>query len=526
MRTLHRALVGLLLLPFAVAAGAGANPLLPRPDGLEPAVRFWERVYSEVPSDGGLIHDSEYLDVVYERIRLPEGLSHRAREKRIEKRKDQIRASLRRLASGKRSGLSSEDAEILALWPEGVTNGTLRRAAGNVRFQLGQADRFRAGLVRSGAWIDHIRTTMRRYGVPVELAALPHVESSFNPGAYSRVGASGMWQFTRSTGRLFMRIDSVVDERLDPWIATDAAARLLLKNHEITRSWPLAITAYNHGAAGMQRAARKLGTNDIATIVRKYNSRTFGFASRNFYASFLAASSVDARADALFGVLDRDEPVAYTLIEMPHFYRATTLASALGVDTDLLRRHNTALRPAVWQGNKFVPRGYSLRVPTAALAADPPTLLASIPPDERLARQHRDRYHKVRRGETLSVIARRYGLKVGQLVELNNLRSRHRIRVGQILTLPGGSDVPVAVARQDPPASGYYTVRRGDTLSIISRRFGVSQNALVAENRLASRNRITVGQRLRIPGAPVTVASAEAAPEPAPVKKPAPKPEP
>ena len=84
--------------------------------------------------------------------------------------------------------------------------------------------------MRSGAWLDDIQRTLARYGVPPELAALPHVESSYNPDAYSRVGAAGLWQFTRSTGRLFLRIDSVVDERLDPWKATDAAARLLVKN--------------------------------------------------------------------------------------------------------------------------------------------------------------------------------------------------------------------------------------------------------------------------------------------------------
>jgi membrane-bound lytic murein transglycosylase D len=506
--------LALLALWLALPAPSAAqqNPQLVRPPDLEPNVRFWERVYSEVASDGGLIHDSEHLDVVYERIRLPEGLSRRSRQRRIEHAKDRIRAALRSLARGKRSGLSPDEAEVLSRWPEGVSNVTLRRAVGNVRFQLGQADRFRAGLVRSGAWMDMIRETMRRYGVPEELAVLPHVESSFNPGAYSRVGASGMWQFTRSTGRLFMRIDSVVDERLDPWIATDAAARLLLKNYELTRSWPLAITSYNHGAAGMQRAARKLGTRDIATIVRKYNSRTFGFASRNFYASFLAAYAVDQRADEIFGVIERDRPIEYTLIEMPHYYRATSLAAALGVDTETLRRHNNALRPAVWQGNKFVPRGYVLRVPSRHMPAPPEQVLASIPPDERLARQHRDRFHKVRRGETLSVIARRYGLRVRQLVELNNLRSQHRIRAGQILTLPGGSDAPVAVAVQDPPPSGYYTVRRGDNLSSIGHRFGVSPSELVSVNGLRNRNRISVGQRLRIPGAEtVAVASASGA---------------
>jgi membrane-bound lytic murein transglycosylase D len=489
--------------------------VLPRPEGLEPNVRFWERVYSEVGREGGLIHDSEHLDVVYQKLILPEGLSDRARERRIEAVKQAIRGDLRVLGQGRRSGLTASQAEILALWPEGVSDATLRRAAGNVRFQLGQADKFRAGLERSGAWLPHIEQTLRDHGVPAELAALPHVESSFNPKAYSRVGAAGLWQFTRSTGRLFLRIDSVVDERLDPFEATDAAARLLTKNYQITGTWPLAITAYNHGAAGMRRATRSLGTTDIATIVRKYQSRTFGFASRNFYASFLAAVAIERRAAELFGDLERHAPVDYTVIELPSYYRASSLAAALGVDRHTLQEHNNALRPAVWEGQKLVPSGYRLRVPSGVLEAPAEQLLAAVPDTERFAMQHRDRYHTVHRGETLSIIARRYGISEGELVALNHLRSRHRIRVGQVLTLPG-TDVPIEVARQPLPDDGIYTVRRGDNLSIIGRRFGVSDADLVQANGLASRHRIHVGQRLVIPGAaPVVVASASAAELPA-----------
>jgi membrane-bound lytic murein transglycosylase D len=501
---------------FVCASRALAEEAIPRPAGLEPNVRFWERVYSEVGSEGGLIHDSERMEVVYQKLIMPSGLSNRARERRIEAVKSSIRADLRVLAQGRRSGLTPSQQEILALWPEGVSDATLRRAADNVRFQLGQADKFRAGLERSGAWLPHIEQSLRDHGVPPEIAALPHVESSFNPKAYSRVGAAGLWQFTRSTGRLFLRIDSVVDDRLDPFAATDAAARLLVKNYQITGTWPLAITAYNHGAAGMRRATKTLGTTDITTIVREYRSRTFGFASRNFYASFLAALAIERRAEEVFGHIARHTPVDYTVIELPSYYRASSLAAALGVDRLTLQEHNNALRPAVWEGQKLVPRGYRLRVPSAVLDAPAEQLLASVPDAERFAAQHRDRYHTVHRGETLSSIARRYGVSEGELVALNHLRSRHRIRVGQVLTLPG-NDEPIEVARQPLPDDGIYTVRRGDNLHIIGRRFGVSEAELVQANALASRHRIYVGQRLVIPGgaAPVVVAQATGTTAPA-----------
>ena len=135
------------------------------------------------------------------------------------------------------------------------------------------------------------RTSMRcslRHGVPTELAALPHVESSYNPAARSHVGASGIWQFTRSTGRRFMRVDHVLDERNDPFRATEAAAKLLAYNYSIAGNWPMAITAYNHGLAGARRAMRRHGDTAYTDILRRYNGRAFGFASRNFYVAFFS----------------------------------------------------------------------------------------------------------------------------------------------------------------------------------------------------------------------------------------------
>ena len=127
-----------------------------------------------------------------------------------------------------------------------------------MRFQQGLADRFHAGLVRSGQWRDHIQKSLRAAGVPEELAALPHVESSFDPNARSFVGAAGLWQFTGDTGRRFMQIDQAVDERRDPYESSDAAARLLKYNYSMLNTWPLAITAYNHGTAGMRRAVDQM----------------------------------------------------------------------------------------------------------------------------------------------------------------------------------------------------------------------------------------------------------------------------
>jgi membrane-bound lytic murein transglycosylase D len=484
-----------------VVVGARADAdLLPRPAQLEPQVQFWSRIYSEVDSGGGLIHDSFQMDVIYEAIRIPDGLSSRSRERRIEQAKNSYVAILRRLADGKRTGLSSEEQRVLALWPSGVSNKTLKDAAHRIRFQLGQADRFHAGLERAGQWSDYIAQVLQKHGVPAELAALPHVESSYNPAAYSRVGAAGLWQFTRSTGRLFMRVDSVIDDRMDPIVASEGAARLLRSNYDQLHSWPLAITAYNHGVAGMKRAVRNLGTDDIAVIAAKYNSRSFGFASRNFYAEFLAAVDVDRDAEHYFGPLSPRAPLAYETVTLDHFYPAEAVERALGVDQAVLREHNGSLRPAVWNGAKYIPQGYVLRIPADAVTRPTAAAIASIAANQRFAKQHRDRLYTVQRGDSLSKIARRHDVEESTLISLNNIRSRHRIRAGQVLVLPDepGARAPVSVARVEPPSDGVYRVRRGDTVSLIASRFGLTEAALVTLNELRNRHHISIGQQLRV----------------------------
>jgi membrane-bound lytic murein transglycosylase D len=496
-------------------AGLAPPELFPLPDSLEPRVRFWVRIYSEVGTEGGLLHDPQDLNVVYEVVRYP-GTQGRARERAVDKDKKRYAGILRSLAAGKRSGLSSDEARVLALFPKGVSDRTLSEAARKIRFQLGQADKFRAGVARSGRWEDYIRGVLHDRGVPEQLAALPHVESSFDPAAHSHAGASGIWQFTRSTGRRYMRVDHVIDERRDPLLATVAAARLLRANYESTGAWPLAITAYNHGAAGMRRAVSRLGTRDIGVIVEKYESRTFGFASRNFYAEFLAALQVSMRHVEYFGPIHKDPPAQPEIVLLDAHYAPATLGAAFGVPLKDLREANRALLSPIWDGQKHIPSGYALRIPRDPKRPPGDTILASIDASERFGDQKGDRHYRVHRGDTLSKIARRFGVRESELASLNGLRSKHVIRVGQLLLLPlgdEGASGPTIVAREDHPSDGRYQVRRGDSLSVIAQRFGVSQGELTRTNGLRNRNSLHVGQVLKIPGSGVS--STPAAPAPA-----------
>ena len=283
-------LISALIWP--AAARAQSSELFPRPPEIEPVVNFWLKVYTEVDTRSGYLHDARNLSVIY--ASLP------YERRTIDDARTRIRDDLRALGGGNRSGLTQSQQEILALFPDDVSNQTLRTAASNVRWQLGQSDRFLGGLRRSGAYREHIRRVIAEKNLPQELGILPHVESSFNPGAVSSASAAGMWQFGRSTGQRFMRIDHIVDERMDPYLATYAAMSLLEYNYSVLGTWPLALTAYNHGVGGMSRAVRQTGTTDIDTIIANYQGRLFGFASRNFYAQFLAVMQLESDLGTLF----------------------------------------------------------------------------------------------------------------------------------------------------------------------------------------------------------------------------------
>jgi membrane-bound lytic murein transglycosylase D len=448
---LHTFRVAILLLAGAITS-ASAEETFPFPEELQPDVDFWVSIFTRYGTSEGVLHDNRDLSVVYERLEMPADLSRRERNRRVQKRRDAVARVLRVLANGKRDNLTPEEARVLALWRADVDDTTLEAAAGRIRFQQGLADRFRDGLERSGRWRDYIEAEFSALGVPLELAALPHVESSYNPDARSHVGASGIWQFTRSTGRRFMRVDHVVDERNDPFAATRSAGRLLGYNYSITGNWPMAITAYNHGLSGVRRAQRRYGDTAYVDILRKYNGRTFGFASRNFYVAFLAAKEVDQNPELYFPGVDPEPPTAYTKTTLEDYVAVDDLASALGVSAKQVATHNPALQPTIWQGSKHVPRGFEVRFPEHMLDEPIEILVARVPSESWKDEQLPDLFHTIARGDTLSEIAERYDTSISNLVALNGLGSRHRIRAGQRLRLPAAGPAPEVVSPVEEPA--------------------------------------------------------------------------
>jgi len=198
--------------------------------------------------------------------------------------------------------------------------------------------------------------------LPRELTRLPFVESSFNLRARSRVGASGIWQFMRSTARRYMRMDRSADERNDPLQATRAAAKKLRDNFSMLKSWPLAVTAYNHGPAGVKRLTEKVGTTDIVELIDVRKGR-FKFASASFFASFLAALDVERSADKHFGPLEVMPEVRGAEITIVKSKTSRELTKWFSGDLELARTLNPHIHEAVWSGKTPLSRKHILRVP-------------------------------------------------------------------------------------------------------------------------------------------------------------------
>ena len=537
-KSLYRAPAAIAALLVMLASPMLARgEAIPRPEGIQQDVNFWIRVYTEVNTNEGFLHDERNLGVVYDTLKFSTGSSSRDRQRMVDERRDRHISALRRIiaalpAEATREALSTDDKRLLALWGPNPSAIILRDATTRIRFQLGQADRFREGLIRSSSWSAHIAETFANQGLPSELAVLPHVESSFNAAAYSKVGAAGLWQFMRSTGRRYMRVDDAVDERLDPYRSTEAAAQLLAYNYRVLGSWPLALTAYNHGAAGMRRAKESVGTDDYVKINRTYSSRTFGFASRNFFPSFLAALTVDENPEKYFGAIERRPEQKFRELSMPAYVRLATLERTLEVDREQLRILNPAWRPTIYNGTRLVPRGYRLRLPADMPEKWTPDLLAArLPANELYAGQITPRSHRVRRGETMAAIAQRYGMTASRLAEMNGLSANASLRAGRHLRLPEQlprtlsgttSTATVAAAAENAPPSPanataasapvgeFYVVRRGDSLEGIAARVSVPQAELLRMNSLRNPDFLYEGQRLRIAGEAVAVTAAEA----------------
>ncbi len=347
---------------------------------------------------------------------------------------------------------------------------------------------------RSGKYRDYMLQALRKAGLPEELSWLPLIESGFKVKALSRARALGLWQFIPSTGYKFgLKRNKYIDERIDFIKSTDAAIAYLKELHSIFGDWATVLAAYNCGEGRVLKVIRTQNVNYLDNfwdLYQRLPMETARYVPR-FYATLHIVKNPQKYG---FEDLTTDAPLEYDSVQINRQVHLKDIVATMGTDLATLKKLNPELRY-----NIVPPDTYTLRVPVgqkenllAALETIPVTQLP----------QRAFIWHRVRTGQTLSTIARRYRTSVRAIMRANNLRSSHMIRAGRRIKIPqrGYTTAKKAsVQRAAVPASGIHYVRKGDSLWIIANRYGTTVKKIRTQNNLAS-NRLVIGQALKIPG--------------------------
>lgn len=393
---------------------------------------FWEKIYSTYSLNDAVIHDSDNLSRIYEVVpRLDSSLpgARRINRATLERVRKKYSALLKKISLSKKP-ITAEEKRIASLFKGPKRFGEMAEAAKNIRSQTGQKERFLEGVSRSRKYMKEMKKIFLSHGLPEDLAYLPHVESSFNIKAYSKFGAAGMWQFTRGTGKQYLKIDSALDERLDPIQATQAAASYLKKSYRALNNWPLAITSYNYGTAGMLRAVKAKGNYE--NIFNSYSEGHFKFASKNFYSEFLAALKVAKRIERTSKSKDMPTQQPH-LLKLSGYIHIDHIENHFRLDRRKIKELNPSLLSSVFRGEKLIPKGYSLRLPGNNRIKQS---IRSIPSSYFTDRQKRSIFHRVKKGDTAGSIAKTYRVSTKSLKKANNLDKYATIYIRQKLRIP------------------------------------------------------------------------------------------
>ncbi len=509
----------------AAAVQPADDPNFPHLAILKPQVDFWTRVFSEYSENTSVVHSIDDLRKIYvvldfsQQAEVLSSMQLSLLKGRAEARaKQQIDELLKRVDALKDTPEKMDDEErrIYQMYADSRDPSRFRNAVGSFRVQRGLKERTAHALQVSGRYLPQMEQIFASYGLPVKLTRLPLVESSFNLQAYSKDGAAGLWQFMPSSARIYMRLDEVADDRRDPWFSTDAAARHLRDDYNALQSWPLAVTAYNHGRGGVARGLAKVNGTTLDDLIQRYDADSWGFASRNFYAEFLAASDVERDWRKHFGDLQRDPPTQFETVETRDYVPYGTLQRLSGSDLTTFRTLNPAYNDEVVDGRLYVPPGHLIRVP-AGSADHFKLAYASLGSDQRF--EHQRQYftlHQLARGESIGKLAHRFGVSQQAILAANGLRSGARLRAGRTIKIPPHDAPSTVVASAEVPeahvlktsvhasAGGkshlrLHKVRSGQTLGSIARRYQTSISALRQVNGLGDSDLLRVGSTLKIP---------------------------
>ncbi|MDR2337837.1 MAG: transglycosylase SLT domain-containing protein [Deltaproteobacteria bacterium] len=448
--------------------------------GLEDRINFWKGIFTKYGEKQDVFHYRDYPWIVYsvvdyeKKSQILEDFQLRDfRKKNNQAEIKKIRKALTRLAEGKKPSNELE-SRIERLFSKFSTPRKYYKLAledGQIRYQTGIRERFMDGIRRSGRYLYIIEDELAKSGVPVELSRLPLVESSFNYEAYSSVGAAGIWQFMRSTGKIYnMTINNQIDERRDPIESTQAAARYLKNSYNNLGVWSVAITSYNHGLAGMQRAVKDTGSKNMATIINQYNGKTFGFASKNFYTEFIAALEVEKNYKHYFPELEKEAPWYVDKIKLNSSYTFKQLVSTSEMSQDQFLWYNRAIMSPVIKGRAKVPAGYVLKVPE---------------------------------GKGKIVVAK---LKIGgnMLSEKTTVVAKAKTKNNNVIVAKAkrSKNTKLASNKSVSKKKGSnmiaYKVRRGDTVASIAKKFSMSKKEVIAYNNIKNPSKLRAGQTLKV----------------------------
>ncbi|MGZ8427332.1 MAG: transglycosylase SLT domain-containing protein [Candidatus Binatia bacterium] len=396
---------------MAQASLSTASPF-PVPAGLEPAIEFWKKIFTQYGLNQLVYFDPLDMSKIYEVVAVGE-----------DSRSNQY--------------IDDERSRIAA-----ANDVDMDR----VRAQRGVRERTADGLKRAGRYLAQMQQVFIDRGLPPELSFLPVVESSYDMSARSSVGALGMWQFMPATGKSYMRVDRLIDERRDPMESTRGAAAYLDQAYGYLGSWPLAITSYNYGQAGMARAVAEVGSSNLVDLIERYNHPYWGFPPKQFYAEFLAAVEIGKNFQQYFPGIEQDAP---RKIQEVALAKNTSLGTAIR-STGLSQEEFMQWNPALSANIRVLPAGYRVKVP-ADRSVEPmvevarvnyqapaaaPRRMASTRPQQQQTPKAQVIHHRVLRGETLIQIAQRYGASVQRILQANGIRKAHLVRAGTTLRIP------------------------------------------------------------------------------------------
>ncbi|OFZ31066.1 MAG: hypothetical protein A2622_00225 [Bdellovibrionales bacterium RIFCSPHIGHO2_01_FULL_40_29] len=314
------------------------------PSGIKTEVDFWIKIYTQYSTQQGVFHLSGDTEVILGEIDLSQVY-----------------------ANPKWSLIRKEkESEILVRRQKRILAARHKiKDIKKIRLQMGLKDRMQEAIKLSGRYLPMMEKIFQENRLPLELTRVVFVESSFNVLAGSRVGASGLWQIMPRVANKFKYISKDQDLRNHPVYATLVAAQIFKENHQILKSWPLAVTAYNHGVGSLGKIVKKYKSNDIAYLIDNVNSkRSFGFASRNFYATYLAALHVERNANLYFPEpIYKDDEIQIRYFQLKKKLPYETLLAAFDQDTKKLKLYNPHLKSRNLKPGRSLPAEVIVNLP-------------------------------------------------------------------------------------------------------------------------------------------------------------------